>query len=262
MSHETAVQPKLADLLARYLAKQADACSVGAAASADEVTAYEAGPVQPIDPRLAWDEAVAIVHLADPTVNTKAWKAPPLWPSLVAGHEPVVALAMCAANFPQLVRNFHMILQMTDLTALKPLAGRLNSAPELTAWADEVGGRKQFPQMLLALGTLRLAKQLDAAQEYARKHDAEVPVAWRAAWENEKAALAWHAGRADEALAAWRQLEPSVPVLFNLGMAELFLGQFDAARAHLAAAVGQLPESSAWHHLGRLYLALARDRVG
>jgi uncharacterized protein HemY len=64
----------------------------------------------------------------------------------------------------------------------------------------------------------------------------------------------------DEALAAWRQLEPSVPVLFNLGMAELFLGQFDAAREHLTAAVGQLPESSAWHHLGRLYLALARDR--
>lgn len=262
MSHNTAAQPKLADLLARYLERQVDACAVGAAASPDEVTPYEAGPVQPIDPRLAWDEAVAVLGLADPTVKPRAWKAPPLWPSLVAGHEPVVALAMCAANFPQLVRNFHMILQMTDLTALKPLAGRPNSAPELTAWADEVAGRKQFPQMLLALGTLRLAKQLDAAHDFAGKHDAEVPAAWRTAWDNEKAALAWHAGHAEEALAAWRQLEPSVPVLFNRGMAELFLGQFDAARADLAAAVGRLPESSAWHHLGRLYLALARDRVG
>src|ERR1700688_2803163 len=161
MSHETATQPKLADLLARYLENKADACAVGAAASPDEVTAYEAGPVQPIDPKLAWDESLSVIALAGQPVNTRGWKAPPCWSGLVSGHEPVVALAMCAASFPQLVRNFHMILQMTDLTALKPVAGRPNSAPELTAWADEVGGRKQFPQMLLALGTLRLAKQLD-----------------------------------------------------------------------------------------------------
>jgi tetratricopeptide (TPR) repeat protein len=258
MTHETYTQPKLGDLLARYLERQAEACAAGAAASPDEVTPYEAGPVQPIDSKLAWDEALAIFSLAGQPVNTRGWKAPPLWSSLVTGHEPTLAVALCAANFPQLVRNFHMILQTADLTTLKPKPGRPVPAAELVAWADDVAARQQFPQQLLALGTLRLAKQLDAADEFAQKHDAGVPPAWRSAWENEKAALAWHAGRADEALAAWKKLEPTVPVLFNRGMAELFLGETAAAREHLAAAVARLPESSAWHHLGQLYLTLAQ----
>jgi hypothetical protein len=260
MSHETPVQPKLGDLLARYLEKQADACAVGAAASADEVTPYEAGPVQPIDPKLAWDEALAIFTLAVPALDVRGWKAPPHWSNLVAGHEPVVALAMGAANFPQLVRNFHLILQTADLRAVKPQPGRAIAAPELARWADEVAARQQLPQLILALGALRLAKQFDTADEYARKHDGKVPAAWRSAWENEKAALAWHAGRTDEALASWQQLEPTVPVMFNRGMAELFLGATGAGREHLGAAVTRLPESSAWHHLGRLYLALALGR--
>jgi tetratricopeptide (TPR) repeat protein len=217
--------------------------------------------VQPIDPKLAWDEARAVFGLAGTATETRSWKAPPQWSSLVAGHEPALALALCAANFPQLLRNFHLVLQTTaDLAALQPQAGRPVPAAELMAWADDVATRKQFPQVLLALGALRLAKQYGAAQTYAARHDADVPPAWRAAWENEKAALAWHAGRAEEALAAWQQLEPTVPVLFNLGMAELFLGQAAAAREHLAAAVARLPESSAWHHLGRLYLTLAQGR--
>ena len=55
----------------------------------------------------------------------------------------------------------------------------------------------------------------------------------------------------------WQQQEPSVPVLFNRGMASLFLGQVSEAKAALTAAVNQLPEADAWHHLCRLYLALA-----
>ena len=94
MSHETPVQPKLGDLLARYLEKQAEACAVGAAASADEVTPYEAGPVQPINPKLAWDEALAVFSLAGTTTNVRGWKAPPQWSSMVTGHEPVLALAL------------------------------------------------------------------------------------------------------------------------------------------------------------------------
>jgi hypothetical protein len=216
--------------------------------------------VQPINPKLAWDEAVAIFALSGQPVSAQGWKAPPHWASLVAGHEPVLGLALSAANFPQLVRNFHMILQTTDLSALKPQAGRPTSAPDLIEWADGVAAHKHFPQALLALGTLRLAKQLDAAEKFAQGLDADVPPAWRPAWENEKAALAWHSGRAEEALALWQQLEPTVPVLFNRGMAELFLGQTGAGREHLTAAVARLPETSAWHHLGQLYLTLAQRR--
>jgi hypothetical protein len=49
-------------------------------------------------------------------------------------------------------------------------------------------------------------------------------------------------------------------VLFNRGMAALFLGQPAKARNWLARAADQLPETSGWHHLGRLYLALAEMR--
>jgi hypothetical protein len=260
MARETPIPPNLSELFSRYLERQAEACAVGAAADPDEVTAYEAGPVQPIDPKLAWDEALTVFALLDSTVNPRGWKAPPGWSGLVAGHEPVVALAMSAANFPQLVRNFHMILQTTDLAALLPQPGRSVPAPELIAWADDVAGRKEFPKVLLALGALRLAKQLDAAERLARQQDRSVPAEWKAAWENEKAALAWHAGQAEKALTIWQKLSPSVPVLFNRGMAELFLGQTGAGREHLAAAIARIPESSAWHHLGRLYLALAQGR--
>ena len=47
---------------------------------------------------------------------------------------------------------------------------------------------------------------------------------------------------------------------FNRGMAQLFLGRNAEAVASLTAAVAGLPETSAWHHLGQLYLALARGR--
>src|SRR3954467_1931845 len=169
MSNETPVQPKLGDLLARYLERQAEAHAAGVATETGEVTAYEAGPVQPIDPKLAWDQARTALACEGPPVQTKA---PPQWSALVASHEPAVALAFCAGNFPQLVRNFHMILQHADLTALRPVPGRPVAAPELTEWAGEVAAKKQVPQMLLALGALRLAKQFGEAEQYAKDHDA------------------------------------------------------------------------------------------
>src|SRR5437764_1294252 len=80
----------------------------------------------------------------------------------------------------------------------------------------------------------------------------------RPAWE--EAALAWHAGRREEAARLWAGIEGSVPALFNRGMAALFLGKPAAAVAPLRQAVAQLPESSSWHHLGQLYLTLAEMR--
>ena len=43
-------------------------------------------------------------------------------------------------------------------------------------------------------------------------------------------------------------------------MAALFLDQTAEARTALLQAVAQLPEDSGWHHLGKLYLALAEMR--
>ena len=104
---------------------------------------------------------------------------------------------------------------------------------------------------------MRLAKQFDAAGDFIRAQDAAIPAEWRNAWENEKAALAWHAGRFEEARKIWDKLEPTAPVLFNRGMSALFAHDAAAAKFHLNAAIALIPASSAWHHLGRLYLTLA-----
>ena len=114
---------------------------------------------------------------------------------------------------------------------------------------------KTDPARLLAAGVLRLARHFDrAAEMLGDVHDS----AWAAARDNEAAALAWHRGDTEKALSMWLALEPRPAVLFNRGMALLFLGRKAEAVGPLTAAVAALPETSAWHHLASLYLTLAR----
>ncbi|MFO0970299.1 MAG: hypothetical protein U0793_32520 [Gemmataceae bacterium] len=258
MTPETPVQPKLGDLLARYLQRQREAEQAGLASfTPGDVTPYDAGPVQPIDPKPAWDAATAAL-LGEGRGGGDKLQPPPHWPQLVAGHEPAVALAFAACNFPQLVRNFYHLLHEANLASFRPQAGRPVAAPGLEDWAEQAIAKGQFPQAIVALGAMRLAKQFDLAEAFIARHDAAVPAAQRAAWENEKAALAWHKGDVQNARDLWHKQEETLPVLFNRGMADLFLGHVDAARAALTRVVAQLPETSAWHHLARLYLTLAQ----
>jgi len=259
-SPDTRVQPPLGALMTRYLARQAEAHAAGLAPveSLGEVVPFEAAPVQTVDPRLAWEEALAAVRHFQPNSKTRTWQAPPDWPLVVASHEPTVALAFCVGNFPQLVRHLRPVLENADLADLRPTAARAVPAPALTGWAAQT---TDFPRMFLALGALRLAGQFEQASALVAKHRSAVPEEWRAAWLNEEAALAWHTGRAEEALALWQAQPASVPVLFNRGMAALFLGKAAEAKKSLAEAIAQLPEASAWHHLGRLYLTLAEMRA-
>ena len=255
MSNDTSVQIKLSDLMASYLEKQAEAHAAGIANFDGEVMPYEVGPVQPLDPKLAWDEALAVLPFYA-TPSTQRRKAPPHWSQLVAGHESIVGIALCAGNFPQLMRNFHTILTQPNLAEMRPTVGRPAQVDDLLPWAEEVARKKHFPEMLLALGALRLAKHFAEADQFVKAHDADIPAEWQNGWENEKAALLWHQGRCDEARQRWDALEATIPVLFNRGMAALFLNDRAAAKKHLTAAVAQLPASGAWHHLGRLYLTL------
>jgi len=268
MPIETFVQPSLQDLAARLLAGRADAHASGLAVfDLGDVTPYEAGPVQPIEPQSAWREAVAALSYDLPPnqVRGDAEQAPPHWPQLVANHEPMVALAFCVGNFPQLVRNFHQILQSGAPASFRPDSGRpdggrITAAPQLVEWAHDVAAKKQFPTALIALGALRLAKQFDEADRFTTRLDGVVPAAWRPAWDNEKAALAWTRGDVAAARALWSTMASSLPVRFNRAMAELFSGNAQAAGADFADVVKELPESSAWHHLACLYLTLASMR--
>lgn len=252
----TPVQPTLANLLSRYLQRQAEGHSAGLGADiGGEVQPYEVGPVQPIDARPAWDEAIAVATFYGPA-GGPGMQAPPQWAQLVAAHEPMAALPFCFGNFPQLMRHFQQLTQAKNLADLRPVAGRPVAASALVSWANSAAAAKQFPRVLLALGALRLAKHFDTADELLKSFESGVPAQWRAGWTNEKAALLWHRGQLDEARALWQGQTPSVPVLFNRGMAALFCGQPAEARNALADAVKQLPENRAWHHLGRLYLTL------
>jgi hypothetical protein len=251
-----ATQPNLAELLDRYIQQQTAAHAEGMALpeSLGEVVPHDAAPAQPIDPRTAWSEAATAIRCFG---EIKTAATPPDWPTLVVSHEPESALAFAAGNFPQLVRNLLPLYQTKDLTSLRPVATSSVPVPALVDWATESLRKEQPAQSMLALGALRLARQFEAADSLMQTHGAKVPPPWRGAWANEQAALAWHRGQTNEAFASWQSQPDSAPVLFNRGMSALFLGRRADARTALAAAVAQLPDDGAWHHLGSLYLALA-----
>jgi hypothetical protein len=254
--------PALADLMAQYLRRQVSAQEAGWAGGdvGAEVVPYEAVPVQPVDVRVAWEEALTALELSYPEADLSTPEAPPEWASLVNGQEPLMGLAFCTGNFPQAVRNLHGLLQATDLKDLRPRAARPASAPVVVSWAEEVRQTFQFPATLVAIGALRLAKQFSLADEFLATDERQVPAGWRGAWANERAALAWHRGHAEEAIRLWQSQAETVPVLFNRGMAALFSDQPQEARAALSRAVAEMPADSSWHHLGKLYLALAEMR--
>jgi hypothetical protein len=245
----------LAELFTRYLRRQADAHAEGLGyPEAAEVVPFETVAAQPVDPRLAWAGAVeAARHFAVPPAS---WAVPPEWPALVASQEPALAFAFSLGNYPQLVRHLQPLLAGGDPAALRAAAPRPAEAPGLAEWAAGVG---HGPPLLLAAGVLRLARRFDeAADLLARAADLSGP--WQPVRANEEAALLWHRGEAEAGLARWQAQEPAVPVLFNRGMAALFLGGPAEARAPLAQAAERLPETSAWHHLAGLYRALAEAR--
>jgi hypothetical protein len=249
----------LADLFTQYLNRQTAAHAVGlGVADADgQVVPHEAVPAPPVDPQLAWEDSLAVLrHFPDVRTEPR-WQVPPDWPALVSAHEPAIAVAFCIDNFPQLVRNLHPLLRGGDLALLCPSAGRPIPAPaSLREWASAARG---YPQVLLAAGVLRLTRHFDQADELLCSSN-KIPGPWQPVHANEEAALAWHRGQSEEALTLWQAQKDSVPVLFNRGMASLFLGRIAEARVSLAEAVAQLPDTSAWHHLGHLYLALADAR--
>jgi hypothetical protein len=253
------VQPALSELLASYLRKEGSrqAAGLSGAESTGEVVPFEAAPVQPVDAGLAWDEAVAVARYFQPENEVVTWLVPPDWAAIVSAQEPAAALSFSFGNYPQLVRNLHALFHAVDIPALLPTGAASPSTPALRDWAAASARKGSFPQFLLAVGVLRLARQFDAASELLNRHRAKAPPDWRAGWANEEAAIAWHRGQAQEAATLWQKQAPSIPVLFNRGMSTLFLGKPKEARPMLTEAVDQLSEKDGWHHLGRLYLALA-----
>jgi tetratricopeptide (TPR) repeat protein len=243
-------QPTLHDLMVRFLANRSDA-SAGAVEHVEgDVEPHEVAAGFRVDPRAAWTDAndtltAARPEQAKPTLSP----LPTEWATLVAQPSAAFAVAMAAGNFPQRVKDLQPLLTKFDLSALRP-SGTTAPTPGfagLRSWAAKQA--KSNP--LMAAGVSRVLGDFDAADE---RLNAAEPGAER---ENERAALLWHRGECEKALAAWDAMPETPAVLFNRGMALLFLGKLPEARAALAKAVAVLPENHGWSALAKLYLSLA-----
>jgi tetratricopeptide (TPR) repeat protein len=168
---------------------------------------------------------------------------------------PAFAVPMAAGNFPQRVRDLHPLLTKFDPAELRP-SGSQTPTPGLTGLRSWVA-KNAATQSVLAAGLARLIGDFETAEKLLpAKQDREASAASELE-ANEKAALLWHRGECEAALAAWNGMADSPTVLFNRGMALLFLGRTADAKAALAKAVAALPETSGWNALARLYLAVA-----
>lgn len=256
-------QPALSELTARYLNRQSSAHTegLGIVDVSEDVVPHDTVPVQPVEPRLAWTEAQAVLEHFPLGTEKHSTGVPADWSSLVAAHESEIALPFCLGNYPQLVRYLPALLQTTTpagppAPGLRPLA-----SSSLLDWTRHVTSKKQGMPALLAAGVLRLARQYDEASATLQGCRPHLPATLERVWANEEAALLWHQGKTLEADSRWAKQTESVPVLFNRGVARLFLGKPEEARGFLQKAADGLPEASAWHHLARLYGALAEMRM-
>jgi hypothetical protein len=253
----------LTELFIQYLHRQstAHAEGLGLAEAAGEVEPYEAVPVQPVDPRVAWSGACAAAEFYSAGVKSRTWKAPAEWPNLVASHDPETALPFCLGNFPQMVRDLHPFWQAKGgLVAGRRSPHRNADVGGVPEWAATALEGRDYLRTLLGVGVLRLAGRFDDAGELLARCRSTAPSEWEAVLANEEAALLWHQGRTDEAASRWNEQPDSAAVLFNRGLAALFRNRATEARTLLSRAAGLIPEGNAWHHLALLYLALAEIR--
>lgn len=239
MTRPTANQPSIESLMMRFLATRSDA-TTAVELGESEVEPHEVAAGFRADPRAAWADA----HAALPPGTVGA--LPAEWAALVGQPSAAFALPMAAGHFPQRVKDLQPLLARFSPDDLRPA---VNPAPlpgfaGLRAWV----ARSAKANPVLAAGVARVLNDFGTADALL----ASAPGA-----ENEKAALLWQQGRCADALAAWDALDESPAVLFNRGMARLFLGRTAEARGSLQEAIKVLPEASGWNALARLYLAVA-----
>lgn len=258
MNRTTTIPPSIAELTAGFLRRTEDAETLAAAADAlGDVEPHEVSIGYRAEPRLAWQESLEVLSAFG--LNIDPIPAPAEWGGLVARQDGLAALPFALANYPQRVRNLGTLIETENLANLLPKSvASAEVSTGLLKWGTRHIQADDFPQALIAVANYRAAGDFDRARGALTKLN--VASEWKAALGNEEAALLWHRGEYKQAAEAWANLPDSVPVLFNRGMAALFMGDFELAQTNLKVAVAGLPEESAWHHLGSLYLTLATMR--
>jgi tetratricopeptide (TPR) repeat protein len=245
--------PTLNDLLVGFVNRNVDAAAIEAEAGAlGDVEPHEVAVGFRVDPALAWREGVAALAALNQPVSKIS--APAEWSAVVVRHDAVAAQPLALGCYPQRVRDLSALLQATDLSAFRPSGESRPASISLGKWAAKQCAAGEKSGTLLAAAVLRAAGDFDAAAPILDQADSDADV------DNERAALLWQRGEWEQAEAIWKQLPDSAVAWFNRGMSALFLNQKVQARECLKKAVAQLPDSSGWHHLASLYLALSEIR--
>src|SRR5438309_2103234 len=167
-SRKASGHPALSELMARFLERHGSVPSMAAQPSG-EVVPYEAVPAQPVEPRLAWSEAHVALRCFSPKMPSVGQQFTADWSTLVTSQEPATAIAFCAGNFPQLVRDVHTLLSARDLSNLSSAPGQPHRGDAITSWAAQFAQTKQGPDVLLAAGVCRLGRHFDQAEEYLKQ---------------------------------------------------------------------------------------------
>src|SRR5262249_16156461 len=99
-------QPKLAELMTRFLNQKAqDRKAGGPEMAVDEVELHEAAFAPQVEPRTAWEEAMAALRLLGPEKASFGNSLPPGWTAFIQHPASVPAVVFAAGNYPQLIRN-------------------------------------------------------------------------------------------------------------------------------------------------------------
>ncbi|MBN9121232.1 MAG: hypothetical protein J0I06_19120 [Planctomycetes bacterium] len=241
----TTAQPTIDALMVRFLAARSDAAAAAVETGESEVEPYEVAAGFRVDPRAAWLDATATLATGG-NAPPPAVQLPAEWAALVAQPAAAFAVPMAAGHFPQRVKDLQPLLTKFSPAELRPSGERaaLPGFSGLRNWLAKNGATNP----LVASGIARTLGDCDAA---ARLLDGVKGA------DNDRAALLWQKGECAAALSAWEALPESPAVLFNRGMARLFMGRAADAREPLQMAVEAIPEASGWHALARLYLAVA-----
>jgi tetratricopeptide (TPR) repeat protein len=250
-------QPKLADLMKRFLHQQAEDRKAGLPEMpVDEVELHEAAFAPQVEPRTAWEEATAALRTLAPYKDSATNSVPPGWANLVQHPASVPAVAFAAGNYPQLIRDLPELIRSHPRASLLEARGS-HDVTGIESWTARAIEKKNLSSIFMGTAILRLAGHFDAARKILSGLRADMPAPWKQALANEEATLAWQSGQHEQAYESWKKLPESAPVCFNRGMAALFLDRPNEAKGHLKQAIALLPEDNAWQHLARLYLALA-----
>src|SRR5260370_9694622 len=138
--------PQIDELLERFVNRQAEGRAAGwPELPVGEVEPYEAAFAPMVEPRVAFDEAIAALQLLDIAPDRSSITPPPDWSTMVTGAGSFAALAFAAGNFPQLVPDLPALVPSQRPPRLPPTTTAPAPPPALPPCGNQTGAPRRRP---------------------------------------------------------------------------------------------------------------------